>query len=118
MTMLFQHTIITAKINSAATTNAQVVKASPARLMSVAANNINAAARFLKLYDKATAPTLGTDVPVLTIPIPAGGIVSMSLGAVGVDFSAGLSIAITALGTDADTTAVAANEIKAVIACV
>lgn len=113
--MLFQPSLVTAKINSAATTNATSVKAGPARLLSVVASNINAAARFLKLYDKATAPTVGTDVPVITIPIPAGGIVSLNLGEFGVDFTLGIAAAITAVGTDADTTAVAASEIKAVL---
>lgn len=116
--MLFQQPISTSKINSAATTNATLLKGGPARLLTVVVNNINAAARFLKLYDKATAPVVGTDVPALTIPIPAGAVVSVCLGDRGVDFTLGLGIAITALGTDADATVVAANEIKAVIAFV
>jgi hypothetical protein len=117
--MLFQQPITTSKINSAASTNAQNLKAGPARLLTLVANNVNAAARFLKLYNKATAPTVGTDTPVLTIQLPASGApVSLNLGDRGIDFDVGLSIAITTLGTDADATAVAANEIKAVLAYV
>lgn len=39
-------------------------------MWSVVTSNINAAARYLKLYNKASAPTVGTDTPVLTIPLP------------------------------------------------
>lgn len=102
-------------INSAATTNATSVKASQGVLVSVSVSNINAAARYLKLYNKATAPTVGTDVPVMTIPIPAGTIASPYINANGVNFSTGIALAITAAAADSDTTAVAANEIKVAI---
>lgn len=99
-------------VNSAATTNATAINAKPTRLVSLVASNINAAARFVKLYDKATAPVVGTDVPLVTIPIPAGGSVSLALGAIGMQLNNGLALAITTLGTDADATAVAAGEVK------
>lgn len=99
-------------VNSAATTNATSIKGSAGTVMAIVCNNINAAARFVKFYNKATAPTVGTDVPVFTIPIPAGSIVSVACGNAGIRFGTGIALAITAVGTDADTTAVAANEIK------
>jgi len=102
-------------LNSAATTNATSVKASSGVLVSVQVSNINAAARFLKLYNKASAPTVGTDVPVLTIPIPAGSVVSPAINANGVTFATGIAFAITAAAADSDTTVVAANEIKVAI---
>lgn len=94
---------------STADTNAAVVKASPGRLFGWHASNVNAAARYLKVYDSATAPTVGTTVPKLTIMLPAGGSASHDLGE-GIVFSAGISIALTTGMADADTGAVSAAE--------
>lgn len=97
---------------SAATTNATSVKATAGTLYAVVATNQNAASRCLKLYDKATAPTVGTDVPKMTIQVPANSAVSLNLGPVGVRFAIGIALAMTALGTIADTTAVAVNDLE------
>lgn len=98
---------------AAATTNATSVKTSAASLYSIMASNTGAAIRYLKLYNKASAPTVGTDVPVLTIPIPAGGFINPPLGAMGVRFATGLAYAITTGAADTDTAAVsAAGEVK------
>lgn len=96
--------------SSAATTNATTVKASAGTLLSILVNNTNAAIRYLKLYDKATAPVVGTDIPVLTMaleplknfayPIPDG-----------LEFSAGIGYALTTGAADADTVAVGAGDI-------
>lgn len=100
-------------LNAAATTNATSVKTSAASLYSLFATNTGAAVRYLKLYNKASAPTVGTDTPVLTIPIPAGGFVNPPLGAMGIRFATGLAFAITTGAADSDTAAVsAANEVK------
>lgn len=99
-------------INSAATTNATSVKASAGTVYSVTASNINAAIRYLKFYNKASAPTVGTDVPVITIPIPAGGAINIPFGTTGHRFATGIALAITTGAADSDTGAVAANEIK------
>ena len=100
-------------LNAAATTNATSVKTSAASLYSLFATNTGAAVRYLKLYNKASAPTVGTDTPVLTIPIPAGGLVNPPLGAMGIRFATGLAFAITTGAADSDTAAVsAANEVK------
>lgn len=98
--------------NSAATTNALLIKTGATMAWAIQASNTNAAARFVKLYNKATAPTVGTDVPVLTIPIPPGAMVQLSPGSNGIRFALGMGIAITAAAADADTTAVAASEVK------
>lgn len=99
-------------INSTATTNATVVKASVGTLYNISASNINAAARYLKLYNKATAPTVGTDVPVLTLLLPAGATIDHDFGLVGHRFTNGIGLAITTGAADSDTGAVAASEIK------
>lgn len=102
------------RLVSAATDNATSVKASAGRVGYITASNVNAAIRYLHLYDKASAPTLGTDTPVLTIPIPGattggGCVVSLSEG---IDFDNGIAFAITTtLAAVPGTGAVALNEI-------
>lgn len=98
---------------SAASTNATSLKASAGQLYSIAAFNLNAAARFLKIYDKASAPTVGTDTPVLTFLLPgntAGAGFTTDFAA-GIAFANGIAYALTTGIADTDTGAVAANEI-------
>jgi hypothetical protein len=99
-------------LSSAATTNATSLKASAGNLYSVTASNTGAAAAYLKLYNKASAPTVGTDVPVLTISLPASGTVNVPFGTNGFRFATGIAYAITNLAADSDTTAVAAAQVK------
>lgn len=109
-------TVATAtNINSAASTNAALVKSAAASLYCVVATNTGASPRYVKLYNKATAPVVGTDVPVLTVPVAAGGFVPVDFGAIGHRFTTGLGVAITGGAADTDTTAVGASEVKVVI---
>jgi hypothetical protein len=99
---------------SAASTNGTSVKASAGQVYSVYCHNTNASPRFLKLYNKASAPTVGTDTPVLTLPIPgnaAGAGFVLDTGGMGIAFGTGIALAITTGVADADTGAVAANEV-------
>jgi len=102
------------KLVSAATTNATNVKASAGVVYGIYASNVNAAARYLKMYNKASAPTVGSDTPVHTFIIPgntAGAGTNIPVPTRGINFSLGISFALTTESTDAGTTAVAANEI-------
>ena len=102
-------------LSSLATTNATSVKASAGTLWSFVATNTNVAARYLKLYNKASSPVVGTDVPALTIQIPAGGVpAQLDGGSNGLRFPLGIAFAFTVMAADTDATAVAANEIKVV----
>lgn len=109
-----QPTPTASTVNSAATTNATVVKGAAGTLYSITASNTNAAARFVKVYNKATAPTAGTDVPVLTIPVPPGAVVTIPFGTNGMRLGTGIGLAITAGAADSDTAAVAVAEVKVV----
>ena len=106
----------TSVINSAATTNATSIKASAGAVLSVTASNTGAAVAYVKLYNLATAPTVGTSAIAITISVPAGGTVNLPFGTAGAQFSAGIGLAITNLGTDADTTAVVAAQVKVITA--
>lgn len=94
---------------STATTNAVSVTTSSTRLYGWSASNVNAAARYLKIYDKASAPTVGTDVPKFTIALPAAGVNSVMLPNP-IALTSGLAFAIVTGIGDADATATAANE--------
>lgn len=101
------------KLISLATTNANVVKASGGNLYSIVAIGLTSTVRYLKLYNKATAPTVGTDVPLMTIPIPAntqgaGIAIPFSMG---VNFPLGIAIAITSGLADNNTGAILANDV-------
>ena len=68
---------------------------------------------FLKFYNKASAPTVGTDTPTLVVSVPANGVpVEIDWGALGNRFSTGIALATTNLIADADATAIAASQMK------
>lgn len=98
---------------SAATTNATSVKATAGTVYSIQASNTGAAVAFLKLYNLAVAPTVGTSVAIKTLIIPAGGGIVFSGADVGIAFTTGISLATTGLATTADVTAVALNQVVA-----
>lgn len=99
----------TSHLISANTTNATSVKASAGTINTIVASNLNAATRFLKIYNKASAPTVGTDTPVLTIMLPPTSNVVVPFG-LGFRCSTGIAFALTTGITVADTGVVIANE--------
>jgi len=100
------------RIKSAASTNAQVIKASPTALLFINALNTAAAARYLKIYDKASAPTLASDLPILTLLLPAtNSQTQLVLTDFGIALANGLAIAIVTNLVDTDATAIAANDV-------
>jgi len=98
---------------TAATTNAASVKASAGTLFEITIANPTATAAYVKLYNKASAPTVGTDTPVFTIAIPATaagvGEKHFNFGAIGKRFSTGIAIAVTAAAASTDTAATVAG---------
>ncbi len=92
-------------VTTAASTNASVQKSASGNLFEITASNPTATAAYLKLYNKAAAPTVGTDVPVMTIPVAANSFVSYVSGGQGKRFTTGIAIAVTGAITAADTTA-------------
>ena len=102
-------------LTSAATTNATVVKNSAGRVSLIALTNTNAADRFFKLYSKATAPTVGTDIPIMTIPVAANSFRIIDFSAFGLQIPVGIGYAVTGLIADSDATAISAGDFKVVI---
>lgn len=98
--------------NSANSTNATSAKGSAGRLHGYAVYNSNASPRYLKIYNKASAPTVGTDTPFWRVLIPAGGGANVSFPSPGITLGTGIAWALTTGAADSDTGAVASNEIQ------
>lgn len=89
-----------------------VIKASPGTIYEFHVSNINAITiRYLKIYNKATAPT-ETDTPIRTIALPTGGVpVLFNYSDHGLEFTAGISIRCVNEQADSGTTGATANEV-------
>lgn len=96
---------------SAASTNAAVVKASAGLVTGYYIVNTNTTTfRYVKLYNKATSPTVGTDTPRVVLGIPPVSAANVSLE-LPLAFETGIGIATTTGIADSDSTAVAASEL-------
>lgn len=100
-----------------ASNNLANIKSTAGNLFSITVSNPTATAAYVKLYNKASAPVVASDVPVMTIAIPAtaAGVAekSFDFGIIGKRFATGIAIAVTgaAAATDA-TNAVAGIQIN------
>jgi hypothetical protein len=108
------------RVKSAASTNATNLKGSAGVVIGWALYNNTTTAKYFKFYNKATSPTVGTDVPFFTVIIPAQGTASLGAGNnfsidSGLPFSTGIGYAITGAITDADTTNTAADDVHGMI---
>jgi len=100
-----------ARVVSGASNNATVVKASAGRVLAISVNNTNAAARYLKLYDKATTPAPATDNALLKLVIPLAATSAVHLPFPGgIKFASGIGFALVTGISDTDNTSVSANE--------
>ena len=97
-------------LSAAASTNATLAKASAGRVYSIQGHNAAGAIRYLKLYNKASAPTVGTDAPVKTLALPAGASFQFNWPA-GYVFSTGIAYALTTGSADADTGALTSGDV-------
>lgn len=95
-------------------TKAGVIKATPGQLFSISCHNTNAAARYLRLYNKATAPGTG-DTPVSEFVIPGattGGVRDVNFfGDDGASFSTGIAYRAVTTNADNGDTAIASDEV-------
>jgi hypothetical protein len=93
------------RVQSVTGLNATTVNAGATKMILFNLVNTVATPRFFKFYNKATAPTVGTDTPFLTIAVPTGPMTFTMPALVGIDFSLGLSYGITLGVADNDTQA-------------
>jgi hypothetical protein len=100
------HTLV-----AAATTNATSVKGSNGIIGMITVHNKSAGVIYLKIFNKATAPTVGTDTPVFNFGIPAASQASINLpGMGGMRMSTGIAYALTGGQALLDATALAAGD--------
>lgn len=87
------------------------IKSTPGQVYEMLLSNLHSTnLRYVKLYNKATAPTVGTDTPFRTIPLKPGETLPVAI-VQGLEFSNGIGIgATTGIGL-ADTSAPGANEV-------
>jgi hypothetical protein len=95
---------------STSSTNATSVKTSSGKVSGIYVLNTANAIRFVKFFDKASAPTLGTDVPVFVLGIAANGIAQPTL-ANPILFNKGIAFAMVTGSADNDTGAVTAGDL-------
>lgn len=100
----------TTRVMSLATTNALTLKTTGGAFFGFSLSNAAAYDCFLKLYDKATAPVIGTDVPKVTFRLKTTWDRDL-FNEIGTVFTLGIYAAITKLAADNDTTATAVNDI-------
>lgn len=87
------------------------VKSSNGKAFTFTITNTNASIVWVKFYNKNTAPTVGTDTPVLTYGIQPNSTFNCIDSTLGVWFSAGIGIACTTVQSDGDSTAPTANTV-------
>lgn len=95
--------------NINAQTTGSVVKAYAGGIFDLTMSNANAAIRYLKLYDKATAPT-SSDTPIRTYLLPPSSTVVVPVTD-GIDFVNGISLRASTGVADNDNTAPSANDV-------
>lgn len=93
---------------SAASTNTTSVKASAGQVYGVCLSNTTASEVYFKLFDKASAPVIGTDAVKQTIGVPANATVIRAFPK-GLAFANGIAFAATGGVADNDTTNLTAN---------
>jgi hypothetical protein len=101
------------RLLSAATVNNTLVRAGPAKLGWLVAGNVGATVAYVKIFDKATIPAAGTDIPILTYMIPGstvGGVPQII--PIRLPIFLGFGFAITGLMIDSDATVVALNQVN------
>jgi hypothetical protein len=98
------------RVKAASGTNSTSVKGSAGQLYGYSLFNNTASARYVKLYNKASAPSIGSDTPAFTIIVPANGGANVEWK-MGIPFGTGIGFGITGGVGDSDTTSVSADDV-------
>lgn len=103
-----------AKVLSAATSNSTLVLTGVRRVVGWNLFNTTITYKYFRFYNKATAPTVGTDSPLFVIGIPPNNR-SEASGALPIPFTLGLGYGITGASPDLDNTSTAVGDVVGVI---
>lgn len=107
----------TSYLSAVASTNATLVKSSPGKVYKIRAFNNGTSPVFLKMYNKASSPSVGSDTvfdkfEILAGSAGAGFIDDINLGQT---YSIGIAFAITASFADSDATSIGAGLVSVTI---
>jgi hypothetical protein len=107
------HTLI-----SAATTNATLVRGSPVSIPLIRVTNTTSTTKYLKIYDFAAVPTVGSTSVLLNYPIDPNVSQNIEFGTYGIRLTIGFAYAITGGQALNDTTPVGAGDVVVNVAYV
>jgi hypothetical protein len=102
---------------SAASTNATNVRTAASTIGTCVLTNTSASFKYVKFFNLAVAPTMGTSTPVIQFPIAPNSTLDVSMSFAGLRLTVGLSYAITGGSALLDTTAVAAGDVLVNLSC-
>lgn len=102
--------------SSTNSTNPTLVKAAPGTVFNIIIHNTHSGAGSgasiaFRLYNKATAPVVGTDVPMIVIHVPSGSSKELNFTS-GITFTTGIAYSITEGDALLDATAVDADGVQ------
>lgn len=87
-----------------------LVKNAAGNLFTIIGTNVATSARYLKFYNKASAPTVGTDTPIMTFYLPPSSSFAFDLP-LGYLFATGLGFGLTTAAADNSVAGVTAGDI-------
>lgn len=96
--------------SSAATNNATLIKSTPGLLTHINGFDATAGVKYLKLFNKATAPSPAADTPFMTFALPASATFMFNFDQP-IYFSIGIGYCLVTGAADLNNTAVAAGDI-------
>jgi hypothetical protein len=98
---------------STATTNTNLVRPVPTVLKAWSIVNTSAAIRYVRFYNKTTAPVPASDAALIIwrLPLSAGQRSDVSFSSGGIWFAQGFAFDITGAAPDTDATATAAGDV-------
>lgn len=99
-------------LSAAASTNATSVKARKGRMFAYHGYCAAASPRYLKFYNKASTPTVGTDTPVKVVELPPQTAFVVDMPG-GYEFDLGIAFALTTGSANNDTGALTAGDVRA-----
>jgi hypothetical protein len=102
----------TARLLSASGSSGEAanVKATAGRIFAIQGANVASAARYLKLYNSATAPTAGAGTPTKTLYLPPSSAFAFDWP-LGLTFSSGIGYTLVTGSADNSSTSVTAADI-------
>jgi hypothetical protein len=95
---------------AAASGNPTSVKTSAGVIGMISVHNKSAGVIYLKIFNKASAPTMATDTPVFNFGIPAASVLNLNIPAMGLRMSTGIAYGLTGGQALLDNTALVAGD--------